>query len=110
MLFENEHQLGTKPKEIDVLIMRANWEMMEEVKKMCDALKELFADELEESEKRGIAIGEVIGEERGMGRMIGSFINVNLAEGNTVEQVGEKLVKYFALNTQQAEQYMKSFQ
>ena len=29
------------------LILRANWETCQEVEKMCDALRELFADELE---------------------------------------------------------------
>ena len=40
------------------LIIRANWEQMEEEKKMCEALKELFAEELKESEENGIKAGE----------------------------------------------------
>ena len=39
------------------LIMRANWETCQEVDKMCDALRELFADELEERENKGIEKG-----------------------------------------------------
>ena len=35
------------------LITRANWEQMEEEKKMCDALNELFAEELKEADSRG---------------------------------------------------------
>lgn len=35
------------------LIARANWKQMEVEKKMCDALKELFADELKEADERG---------------------------------------------------------
>lgn len=35
------------------LIIRANWEKYQEVRKMCDALRELFADELEERESKG---------------------------------------------------------
>ncbi len=34
-------------------IMRANWEEMKEERKMCEALKELFADDLRESELKG---------------------------------------------------------
>ena len=34
------------------LITRANWEQMEVEKKMCDALKELFAEELKEADRR----------------------------------------------------------
>ncbi len=47
------------------LITRANWEQMEEEKKMCDALKELFADELKEADARGRAEGMQHGIERG---------------------------------------------
>ena len=35
------------------LITRANWEQMEVEKKMCDALNELFAEELKEADSRG---------------------------------------------------------
>ena len=35
------------------LITRANWKQMEVEKKMCDALKELFAEELKEADSRG---------------------------------------------------------
>ena len=36
------------------LIVRANRKQYEEGKKMCDALRELFADELKEQKKEGI--------------------------------------------------------
>lgn len=39
------------------LIIRANWETYEEVREMCDALMELFADKLEEREILGIEKG-----------------------------------------------------
>lgn len=35
------------------LIARANWKQMEEEKSMCDALNELFAEELKEANSRG---------------------------------------------------------
>ena len=35
------------------LIARANWKQMEEEKRMCDALNELFAEELKEANSRG---------------------------------------------------------
>lgn len=40
------------------VIMRANKEVYEEAKDMCQALRELFADELEERENKGIEQGE----------------------------------------------------
>ncbi len=35
------------------MIVRANWERMKEEKQMCEALRELFAEELRESEEHG---------------------------------------------------------
>lgn len=35
------------------LIVRANWDRMKEEKEMCEALRELFADELQESKEQG---------------------------------------------------------
>ena len=40
------------------LITRANWEQMEVEKKMCDALKELFAEELKEADRNGRTEGK----------------------------------------------------
>ena len=45
------------------LIVRANWDKMKEEKEMCEALRELFADELRESEERGKEEGREQGEE-----------------------------------------------
>ncbi len=39
------------------LITRANWEQMEEEKKMCDAVKELFEEELKEADEKGMEKG-----------------------------------------------------
>ncbi len=45
-------------------ITRANWKQMEVEKKMCDALKELFAEELEEADLRGRELGRTEGERK----------------------------------------------
>ncbi len=86
------------------LITRANWEQMEEEKKMCDALNELFAEELKEADERGRAAGMERGIEQGMERglkiakqvfrLSGSGASeTEIAEqcGITVEQVREIL-------------------
>ena len=49
---------------MDVLT-RANWEMMEEEKIMCDALRELFADELKEAQESGEIRGRSAGKAEG---------------------------------------------
>ena len=46
-------------------ILRANWEEVEVEKKMCDALRELFADELEESREKGFQLGAQQGIQTG---------------------------------------------
>ena len=40
-------------------IMRANWEELREERKMCEALRELFADDLRESELKGRYAGRI---------------------------------------------------
>lgn len=73
------------------LITRANWEQMEEEKKMCDALKELFADELKEADARGRAEGVQYGIERGKieGIRLAKQILSLHEQGNTEEQIAE---------------------
>ena len=68
-------------------IMRANRKEMEEEKKMCEALRELFADELEQSRTEGIKEGikEGIMEGR-VGLIIKKF-----QKGWTVEQTADML-------------------
>ena len=56
------------------LITRANWKQMEVEKKMCDALKELFAEELKEADNRGRAEGMEQGIVRGKREMILAFL------------------------------------
>ena len=42
-------------------VMRANWEKLKEGSNMCEALKELFADDLRESREQGIIEGRIEG-------------------------------------------------
>ena len=56
------------------LITRANWKQMEVEKKMCDALKELFAEELKEADSRGRTEGIEQGIVRGKREMILAFL------------------------------------
>lgn len=48
------------------LIVRANWEKVKEEKDMCEALRELFADELRESWEKGNEDGLKAGAEKNM--------------------------------------------
>lgn len=46
-------------------IMRANWQELKEERKMCEALRELFADDLRESREEGIMEGRNVGKREG---------------------------------------------
>lgn len=80
------------------LIIRANWKTSEEGKKMCEALRELFADELEEREFRGI--------EKGMETGIKILIKTCRKLGRTREETGDELKESYALNDEQTENYL----
>ena len=47
------------------IIVRANHEMFEEAKEMCDALRELFADEFKENRQKGLQEGRQEGLQKG---------------------------------------------
>ncbi len=48
------------------ILTRANWAKMEEERKMCEALKELFAEDIENARKQGKKSGLQIGMETGL--------------------------------------------
>lgn len=83
------------------LIIRANKKQYEEGKKMCEALKELFADELEEKLKLGVEIGKEQG--------IRALILDNFEEGIPVERICEKLQKRFELTQEKAGEYIRKY-
>ena len=63
-----EYQKHTKDKlyqSVMDIIVRANHEMFEEAKEMCDALRELFADEFKENRQKGLQEGRQEGLQEG---------------------------------------------
>ena len=78
------------------LITRANWEQMEVEKKMCDALKELFAEELKEADSKGRIEGMQVGIQQGKREMILALLKAGVeikiikeASGLSEEQIEE---------------------
>ena len=61
-------------------VMRANWEKLKEGSNMCEALKELFADDLRESREQGIIEGRIEGRNAGRieGRIEGRCVKYTL--------------------------------
>lgn len=77
-LMEN-YEKNRKSKDYEAvmdLIARANHEQMEEEKKMCDALRELFAEELEEEKEKGMELAKRV-------------FTLN-AQGLSVEEIAQK--------------------
>ncbi len=57
---------GAYYPELMDLIVHANWKLMKEEKEMCEALRELFADELKESREEGLESGLKQGLQNGL--------------------------------------------
>ena len=71
------------------LILRANWETCQEVEKMCDALRELFADELEERESIGLEKGLEQGK---MAKLITQVMRKR-EKGQSASRIAEDLME-----------------
>ena len=78
------------------LITCANWEQMEVEKKMCDALKELFAEELKEADSRGRSEGMRQGLSQGLQQGLTQGIQLTKrvlqlsAQGDSMEMIAGK--------------------
>ena len=83
------------------MIIRANRKLYEEGKNMCDALRELFADELEEGIRQA--------KEEGIAEGIQAMILDNLEEGVAAERICEKLQRRFKLTPEKASEYMNKY-
>lgn len=83
------------------IIIRANREKFEEANKMCEALRELFADELESNMNKGIEIGRSEG--------IRCMIESTKECGASWEKVFELVKEKFSSTNEQAEEYMKLY-
>ena len=77
------------------LIERANWKQMEEEKRMCDALNELFAEELKEADAHGSLVGQPQGRIE-LSRKLG------LSYDETLSQIKEE----YQLTEEQAKEIM----
>ncbi|MBT9777496.1 3-isopropylmalate dehydrogenase [Clostridium sp. MCC353] len=79
------------------MIIRANKNLYEEGKNMCDALRELFADELEE------------GIRQAKEEWIQAMILDNLEEGVAADRICEKLHRRFNIPLEKASEYIDKY-
>ena len=95
------HEQDELYKSMMNIIIRANREKFEEANKMCEALRELFADELESNMNKGIEIGRSEG--------IRCMIESTKECGASWEKVFELVKEKFSSTNEQAEEYMKLY-
>ena len=73
------------------LIVRANKKQYEEAKHMCNALRELFAEEIEEGRQRGKAEGKIEGKAEGHCLAFIEILRRKVQNGKTLEESAEAL-------------------
>ena len=71
------------------LIVRANQKQMEEEKNMCEALNELFAEELKEADLRGRKEGRSVG----LIEKLKELVQKKLAKNQSIEKIADDLVE-----------------
>ena len=92
-----KHEHEELYKSVMNIIIRANKEKFEEVKGMCEALKELFANEIETSRYEGRQEG------------IRCMIESSKVCGGSWEKVFELVKEKFSSTNEEAEEYMKLY-
>ena len=75
------------------LIVRANQKQMEEEKNMCEALNELFAEELKEADLRGRKEGQEEGRNVGKIEKLKELVQKKLAKNQSIEKIADDLVE-----------------
>ena len=109
-----KHENEELYKSVMNVIIRANNEKFEEAKNMCEALRELFKDELKEGYERGIAQGIERGIEQGIergieqGRLEG-MIEACKSLGVSKDVVFNMVMEKFDLSCDEAENYMELY-
>lgn len=73
------------------VVTRANWEKLEEERDMCEALKELFAEEFQEATEIGKEIGERIGEKRKSKEVSLGLKKIGMTTQEIAQIVGEQI-------------------
>ena len=71
--------------------MRANWQELKEERKMCEALRELFADDLRESKEEGIMEGRNVGKREGEASKVIEIVIKKYKKGCSVKETADML-------------------
>ena len=85
------HQKENLYKSVMNIIVNANKGVFKEAKDVCEALRELMKEELEEREKAGREDGRIEGEKAGERNVKIRLIQTKLSKGKTVEAIADDL-------------------
>lgn len=102
--YESKKQSDLYQAVMDV-VLRANWKETEAERNMCEALKELFADELRESEEKGIKQGIEKGYEQGIKALIETCMDFGISSADTLNKIKQK----FSLTEEAAQEYLNKY-
>ena len=83
------------------VIMQANWKEAEVERKMCEALKRLFAEDIEEGRKRG--------EREGRKEGITALVKVAYDWKMPKQEVIRKIVEQFQITGNEAENFVEAY-
>ena len=100
-----EHQKDERYKAVMNVIVRANRERFKEAKDMCEALREIWADDIERARSEGLKAGIEEGKEFGIKNMIESGKEF----GASFEKVFELVQDKYNMSGEETEKYMKLY-
>ena len=101
----SKHQKDERYKSVMNVIVRANREKFKEVTDMCEALREIWAEDFERARSEGLKAGIEEGIREGIRRMIISSRELGVAP----ERVKEMLIKNYEVTDLEAEEYIKLY-
>lgn len=108
-----KHKKNEMYKSVMNIIIRANNEQFKEARNMCEAILELFQDEVEMQTTKAMNEGRIAGRNEGIitGRIENLRITIRACRdfGGTKEKVYELLVNEYKLTEEQAKDYIEQY-
>ncbi|MDY5663624.1 MAG: 3-isopropylmalate dehydrogenase [Blautia sp.] len=106
-LIETYEEKKTQPlyQAVMEVIMQANWKEAEVERKMCEALKRLFAEDIEEGRKRGEREGRKEGRKEGITALVKVAYDWKMPK----QEVIRKIVEQFQITGNEAENFVEAY-
>ena len=106
-LIEAYDKKKTQPLYQDVMevILQANWEEAEVERKMCEALRRLFTEDIEEAKRQGETLGETQGRKFGITALVKTAYEWKMPKQEVIRKIAEE----FQLPGNEAEDFVKAY-